>query len=272
MEADNMSRSEEEISRDPPVLPGLLKHAKIMNQIRKWGRQDHHFNGKDPLTFLEQTEELHHKYGYNKDLLLLGLPLLLQGNALLWYRNNRETWTTWDDFCNNFKAHSLPPRYQHQLRRDIQSRYQQPNEPFQVYATAVLIMMHRAGGYSAQHQAEQLYENMNPEYKFYVRFTDTTSMDDLSTQAAQFEAINRHRKECCPESPLDTNDKPVTAYSRDECCWRCKQRGHTRQDCKCPPKKFCSRCGKDNVLSRDCHPPKENAKRARNVRPSPDSI
>lgn len=41
-------------------------------------------------------------------------------------------------------------------------------------------------------------------------------------------------------------------YNREDCCWRCKQRGHTRLDCKRLPKKFCSRCSKDGVLTRDC--------------------
>lgn len=34
--------------------------AKIMNQIRKWSC---HFDGKDPVTFMEQVEELKAAYG-----------------------------------------------------------------------------------------------------------------------------------------------------------------------------------------------------------------
>lgn len=52
-----------------------------------------------------------------------------------------------------------------------------------------------------------------------------------------------------------STNKPTVAtvtYNR-KCCWRCKQRGHIILDHKGPPKKFCSRCGKDNVFTHDCH-------------------
>ena len=44
----------------------------------------------------------------------------------------------------------------------------------------------------------------------------------------------------------------ITAYDRQTCCWRYKQRGHNRFNCKNEANKFCSRCGRDDVLSRDC--------------------
>jgi len=69
--------------------------AKVMNQIRKWGC---HFDGKDPLAFLERVEELRVSYDYTEDQLLLGLPELLRGNSLLWYQNCQESWISWVDF------------------------------------------------------------------------------------------------------------------------------------------------------------------------------
>ncbi|KAL7307790.1 hypothetical protein TKK_0000114 [Trichogramma kaykai] len=53
-----------------------------------------------------------------------------------------------------------------------------------------------------------------------------------------------------------TVDSPNYPYNRKDHCWNCKQRGHSRVNCKNPRRKFCSVCGKDNVLTRNCHGPK----------------
>ena len=90
-------------------------------------------------------------------------------------------------------------------------------------------------------------------------------MEKSGASLAEYEEINQRRKARSAESrPAQGTTATTTAYSRDKCCWRCKQRGHTRLDCKRPPKKFCSRCGKDGVLTRDCHPP-GNERRAGDV-------
>ena len=241
-------------------IPARPDPATVLNQIRKWGL---HFDGKDPFAFLERLDELRRAYGYTGNLLLIGLPELLRGDSLLWYRNNCESWDTWDDFCQGFKQHYLPPGYRSQLKREVQSRRQQPGEAFDKYATALLTLMRRAGGYTAQDQAEQLYENLDPDYQLYIRPTEATSIAEISTKATEYERVVKRRRERRPEARQITDPSVAAAtYNRDECCWRCKQRGHTRLDCKRPPKKFCSRCGKDGVFTRDCHPPAGNPHRA----------
>jgi len=66
-----------------------------MNQIKKWGC---HFDGRDPLSFLERVNELHRQYRYSDEIIMDGLPELLQGEVLSWYRNFQEEWHTMDDF------------------------------------------------------------------------------------------------------------------------------------------------------------------------------
>jgi len=245
----------------PTLSP--IERIKIINQIRKWG---HHFDGKDPLSFLERTEELRASYDLEEDHLLLGLPELLRGDALLWYKNNHETWGSWASFCEQFRGYYLPPGYLKRLKREISGRSQRTGESFRAYSGAVLTMMRRAGGYSEREQLEQVYENMDPDYQLYVQLTDQMSMSELHARVAKIEEVNRRRQENQPgTTPAAKSTVATVTYNREECCWRCKQRGHTRLDCKRPPKKFCSRCGKDGVLTRECLPPTGNGGRAGDV-------
>lgn len=223
--------------------------VSALNQIRKWG---YHFDGRDPVSFLERIEELQAAYGLTSTEMLAGLPELLKNDALMWYRNHRAEWENWEDFARAFREHYLPRRYRTQLLRELQSRQQHEAEPYARYATHVLTLMRRAGHLSRAEQLEQLYEGLRPEYKLYIRRHDIDSIPDLAALAQEFEAIADTRR--ATPAPATRTASATPAYNREECCWRYKQRGHTRADCKRPPKKFCSQCGKDGVLTRDCHP------------------
>ncbi|XP_025266372.1 uncharacterized protein LOC112638592 [Camponotus floridanus] len=125
---------------EPPVEDS----APILNQMRKCGL---HFDGKDLLSFLERVEELNTAYGYEGSRLLTGLPELLRGDALLWYRNCRSSWNTWEQFCEELKDHY--------------------------------------GGYTTQEQIDQLYENANPEFQLYARIDEITTISELFRRAAE---------------------------------------------------------------------------------------
>jgi len=79
--------------------------AKMINQIRKWGC---HFDGRDPAAFLERLLELRDGYGVSGPQMLKGLPEMLKGDTLLWYRNHREDWRTWNNFERAFHLQFLP--------------------------------------------------------------------------------------------------------------------------------------------------------------------
>jgi len=242
----------------PPPAATDDGHAKCMNQIRKWGC---HFDGRDPLSFLERVEELQQQYRYADELMLAGLPELLRGEAIAWYRNNRADWFTWTDFTTALRRQYLPRRHQAKLTREIQDRRQRTDEPFNKYATELLTMMRRAGQYTAAEKVDRLYENMRTEYKFFVRIGEQTDLADLMDQAAEYEDLKKSQAQetRIEKRAASTAATTTVAYDRQNCCWRCKQRGHHRMNCKRPAKKFCSQCGKDGVLTRECHPLPGNA-------------
>ncbi|KMQ92284.1 hypothetical protein RF55_7755 [Lasius niger] len=234
--------------------------TKSINQMRKWGCQ---FDGRDPIAFLERIEELKIAYGLPDQQMLKGLPELMRGDALLWLRNNREDWQSWGNFEQAFRMQYLPRRYQAALRREAADRRQKPGESFAKYATDLLTLMRRAGGFIRSEQLDRLYENMHPDYKIYVRYDEATSVAELQARANEYEEIERQRRDARKTDHAETPKATVAAvYNKEECCWKCKQRGHTRFHCKRPAKKFCSQCGRDGVLTKDCHPPPGNAKQA----------
>lgn len=100
-----------------PEPPG--DDSRVMNQIRKWGC---HFDGRDPAAFLERVTELRGSYRFSEMQLLKGLPELLRGDALLWYRNFCTIWLTWADFERALRRHYLPRRYAASASGDYDTR------------------------------------------------------------------------------------------------------------------------------------------------------
>ena len=150
----------------PPMSPTVNEdrtnaYAKTLNQMRKWGCQ---FDGRDPVAFLERVDELREGYGYTGEQLLRGLPELLRGDALLWARNNRDFWTTWEEFCADFRVQYFPPQYLERLQREIFERRQKENEAFTHFATAMVTLMRRAGGFSREQQLSQIRKTRRNPY------------------------------------------------------------------------------------------------------------
>ncbi|XP_032689302.1 activity-regulated cytoskeleton associated protein 2-like [Odontomachus brunneus] len=123
--------------------------------------------------------------------MLQGLPELLRGSTLHWYRNNKKAWKEWNDFTNAFREHYFPYRYKNQLKIEVQKRLQQANEPFRHYATELATLMRRAGGFSRRDQIEQTYENMSPDLKLHIRRENIYTLGELGAQAAEIEDIQR---------------------------------------------------------------------------------
>jgi len=250
-----------------PIPDERMPHGKAMNQIRKWGC---HFDGRDPLSFLERLTELQRQYRFPDELMLEGLPELLRGKALLWYRNFRDDWRTLEDFIRAFRRQYLPRRYQARLVREIQDRRQRPEEPFTDYASDILTMMRRAGSTDADAKLDRIYENMRAEYKYTIRLEDLVDLADLTDRATEFEEIKKEEAKERQSSRKNVNaTKTADAYDRASTCWRCKQRGHDRFNCRRPAKIFCSQCGKDGVRTQECHPHPGNAPAAGAAVPAP---
>ncbi|XP_074096732.1 uncharacterized protein LOC141525928 [Cotesia typhae] len=236
------------------------------DMVRKWGVV---FKGeRDILDFLERLEELAESYGYEMDDLLPCIPILLREKALLWYRNNKRAWVSWEDFVQDLKAFYLPPGLELELEEQIRNRVQGPIESAAEYATRIQTLMRRHGQMSPSARLTRLYQNLRPEYRRYMKRTEFSSVPELLRLAGELEQLSmqekassrRENKTTYAKTPAST--KPSTSlelfeYNWRENCWRCRQKGHRKPECTNRWVKFCMRCGKMDTLSRDCPCPRQ---------------
>lgn len=171
--------------------PSQKDSPTVCNIVRKWGLK---FDGRrDPVSFLERIQELMESYSLTNEELMKALPELLQGSALLWYRNCKDSLYSFDAFLRKFEIQFLPPGYRRNLDEEIRMRTQGENEPFRDFVTAIMTLIRRSAALSEQGKLDVIYKNMRPDYKLMVRRQDCSSLADMMDRAEDYEAYLRIR-------------------------------------------------------------------------------
>ena len=242
--------------------------AKVMDQMRKWNC---HFDGKDLYTFLERVNELQRAYRFSDEQILQGYPELLRGDAQLWHRNYAAHITTLEALEQELRNFYLSPNELRDLDLQINNRKQGANETIRAFTNTLMTLMRRRGGFTENKQIETIYYNMRAEYRLHVaRETIRRTTDIIQKVEAYLKSKNEFENENkitsnsqiresnqghrTVNAPARTEKlKLSTIYERARCCWRCKEQGHDRFNCKNKSKIFCSYCGKDDVFTYDCN-------------------
>lgn len=294
----------------PPPRPATANVAIDLATVHKWGV---HFNGKgDPAAFLERLDEICSYTSIRHEQLLPLLPELLQGPALLWCRNNRTHWRTWDEFVQDFRVIYFSVNYLEELEAEIGRRLQKVDEPAVNYITDLQTLIRRHGDFSPVQELRWLYRNLLPDYRQYIHRSELTDIPSLIAKIKEFETLRHecqkvYQKPTAPATRVqwattvvtpppaaaaagtrgvpdrsDAGSKTRTAargnrplaptnqqfdrgvpanrpapstpsrFDRGSVCWRCGKTGHIRSQCRSPPRLFCSHCGRNGVMTRDC--------------------
>ena len=108
-------RSQSESSES--LVPTMEKNqTEQLERIRKWQCV---FEERDPVTFIEQLEEMKEMYNMSEAIMLKSLPQLFKKEPLAWYHNNKEEWETWDSFMQDFKEDYFSSNYKQTLKKEM---------------------------------------------------------------------------------------------------------------------------------------------------------
>lgn len=225
-------------------------YATVIDQVRKWSVK---FDGiRDPLAFIERTEELADVYSLCKDMLPRTMPELLKDRALMWYRNNNQHWTSWEQFKRDFLRFFLPSRYFEQLDDDIRQRHQRQGESFKDFVISLQNMMRHAQ-YSDEQKLERIFRNSRTELQLYVKRQDFCNLSGLVALAEEFEAIVATR---APPRPREERNRllvqDTARINPQTACRRCGQEGHFARNCRNTRILFCWDCGRRGTRTIEC--------------------
>ncbi len=226
----------------------LVDHTKILTkkqddkdhlaELRSVQKQGIKFSAsaKDSsVDFLERLEELQEQYSIGDTDLLRALPHLLEGPALLWYRNFHNNWKTWADFEKAFHHTFFPLHYFEKLEEEAKNRKQKPNEKILDYHLAISTCFRRHGSFSNTDMTRIFYKNLRPEYNYFLKDDYTSlSISRMVELEKKYESIKEDEKETKPTTrilePKET-DRLWKPPATQRMCWLCKKAGHLMNEC-----------------------------------------
>lgn len=167
----------------PPLINPALKH------LHEWKV---HFDGHtDPIAFLERVEELQMLYKIDGNELLPGISLLLKDNALLWYRNNRSRWQTWEAFEREFKQFYLPSDYAIRLEEEISRRTQRPTESGSDFVIALHTLLRRIPTMTPEKMLYWFHRNLLPDYRQFIPKSSIHNTQELLERVKEYEDLRK---------------------------------------------------------------------------------
>ncbi|KAJ8934974.1 hypothetical protein NQ314_013079 [Rhamnusium bicolor] len=259
---------------------------------------------REPAAFLVRLHEICPYTNIRQEQLLPVLPELLQGLPLLWYRNNKSHWRTWDKFIKDFRTFYFPVNYPEDLEAEISRHLQKPDESATDYLTELETLLRRHGDMSPEQELQWIYRNLLPDYRQYTSRSDFDDVSSLTEKTKEFERLPqevnqvykkvtmtsyattlkmktpterplpppiRHQNppvisQVVPpltlpgnnQSAVPTKNRPSTSVTaappsnRNNICWHYGKAVHVSSQCRSPPRLYCSRCGQQGIMTRDC--------------------
>ncbi|CAB0044275.1 unnamed protein product, partial [Trichogramma brassicae] len=213
-ELEGLRRQIEEMKRQQSTNEGKPRDNRDIGElVRRWKIQFDGFGQMSVESFIERVEECGFLAGLTDRDLLLGLSETLTGTAAKWYRSNRYSFRTWDDFCKAARRMFGIDRYGHQqLLEQIKKRTQGPDERVAEYIICIQSVFNKLRPeLDVQTQLDYLHGGMLPDLQKMVCKRFLRSIDDLLEEAV--EAENTIRKANQYRAPTsDENTWPELRY------------------------------------------------------------
>lgn len=218
--------------------------------------------------------------------LVLGLHYLLEGRAESWYwlELRKHPDASWIEFSEAFRGQFGTVISDCDIRRDLYSRTQGPNEKFADFRLAMESLSVRlARPLSEAELIDVLRHNMSRRLQSALMLQVTNTVAELSQYCVRFEGLwyrpadvsvgnklirNHGIYELEPEpldlpisveqprilAPLVTGPGPGDGARNDyQICWNCKDMGHTFHECMSATRNvFCFGCGRPETYKPTC--------------------
>lgn len=153
--------------------------------------------------FLERVSELAASRCIPDDSLWRGIPELLSGDALKFFRQIRDSTSSWSEFSRLLKERFQPDDYTYRLSKQIFMRSQGKSETVSDYFAEMRILFSRlARPMSEEQKLEILLRNVRPVYSNQFGLNELDSVAKLQRFCERLEQNHARSKYFC-ETPAD---------------------------------------------------------------------
>lgn len=195
-----------QVRSDTRSMSDTNRPIDVGSIVRKWQIKFNGEKGSSIEYFLTRIEECNELTGLSDRQILGAIPLMLTGVAATWYRNNRDNWDTWQEFCRAARKWYGVKDFQHTLRSEALARTQGEDEPVRDYITNLQSYLKKMDPEpNMEQQVDLMIKNMRPKIKKLIRPGEVHSVEQLMLAAVDVErTLNEEKYFKPPPSPGQT--------------------------------------------------------------------
>nr|XP_022906017.1 uncharacterized protein LOC111417855 [Onthophagus taurus] len=237
--------------------------------VTKWGTK---FTGEPTCSlsaFLERVKELSVARRVFRNALFLSAIDLFEGKALIWYRANRDSFTSWEELVERLSQEFQPVDYD-RLLEEVRKTTQASSETIGIYIATMKNLFSRMNGkISETVQLKIIMKNLTPSLQRQLSLVEVTSIEGLLQLGRKIEATRISADKYVPPpkrchalepdlafvgqgSGEPPSARPEQHQSTKNKCWNCGHNGHNSRQCRNPRKRHCYGCGKPDVVRSSC--------------------
>lgn len=271
---------------------------KVTSTIQSWNvRFDGSLKGLRCEEFIYRISCLtNENFNGNFDCICRNLHIVLTGKAKEWYWRYHKSIESidWESFCAAFRRQYKDFRSSFDIREELHSRKQKPNESFESFYDAINeILDQLQTPLHDQEIIEIISRNLRPEIRHELLYVDICSLAELKKlclkrekllnedvfkrnntsrgfQYRRVAAVEVNNFEDTEEEPCDieTLNAPISVNALHHGenipkCWNCEEEGHVWDMCVKERRIFCYGCGLKNVYKPQCANCSKNLKISR---------
>lgn len=200
-----------------PLIPQTRRYGVEVKRIshisQALGHKKNFFSGRagsDPHKFMASLEESARFMGLIEDEVFCCLPVVLQFEALEWFRLEEPKFENFQDFKTKFLEHYRVPYFQDRLAEEARLRTQGKDEPIQSYVTCLRLIFEKLNPkLPLDRQLDRAVQNLNPKFALQINRKEVNSFEDLLVLGKQVEVklhnISHYNEPPPPSQALLTN-------------------------------------------------------------------
>lgn len=237
--------------------------------------------GQSVIAFIERVRELRIARGVTFEQLFDGAVDLFKEPALSWFRNIRDTISSWFELERRVIDTFVPPNYDEMLLDEIKARKQLTSESFTTYINLIRMKFsYLLVPVPVYYQISIIRRNLVQSIVQQLSLVEIYSYEDLEKYCRLIEKnspslLQTDKERRVTRKPEDEGLYAFTGEDkgkvRDKAagdpntrksltCWNCRAKGHIAADCRKRRALSCFGCGLPGVMISDCPRCRSNPK------------
>ncbi|XP_051156757.1 uncharacterized protein LOC127278871 [Leptopilina boulardi] len=211
-ESESDSQISQSEDREENVVESI-RRSKVLKTLKEWDLKFKGYENENAEVFLERLSDCRDCATLSDKDILQTLPIILQGDAIIWFRTLRHELKTWRSFKRAFTNEYLVKVDNEEIIDELKSRTQGKDERISSYLRSFRVILgHMKYPLDRKRQNKIAFKGLLPEYRRHLDRQKYDSLGQMEKILRKFEKTRSLDEKYVPPPPKEKMLFPSAAY------------------------------------------------------------